>query len=383
MNTHDTLAYAIAAEAVRRVRAESPPWKGILSSESYVTTSRSWPVPDFVIHDERERKTIAVEFKPPEQTKREYLTGVGQAVAYTREFTYGIVVLPDFADDGFPIARHVRSIFSQKAFSNLPVGLLSYDPRMLSPQRPGFCESHFFSSRIDEPESPAALDQSFYGKWREQSPEEMSLLLQYSYDAMRAGAAQGVKTVRDEAFDRLWQRIQSGEVRHWGGGVRHYDGRSRTAVGKNYRNFLFHIGWTVGTGELTKEGLDGLHTSSLYGASSRPFLDCISRAVLLSGKHLVLFNAISEYQDQLYPVPEEAEWLNGLELFLEEKGLLRRNIGRKLAARAGSVRQFLKAEKQLWKNLELIVPRGPAGSRVFHPGRGFIFNWSRITELLG
>ena len=79
------------------------------------------------------------------------------------------------------------------------------------------------------------------------------------------------------------------------------------------------------------------------------------------------------------PFPDEENWLIGLESFLEDKGLLKRNPERALAAIEGSARQFLKAEKQLWRKLELIIPRG---ARVFHPGRGFVFNWSRITELL-
>jgi hypothetical protein len=118
----------------------------------------------------------------------------------------------------------------------------------------------------------------------------------------------------------------------------------------------------------------------LYGPTSRPFLDRLASAALQEGKHLILFNAISEYQDALIgPFPEEDEWLRGLELYLEDKGLLKRNPARAAAAVQGSARGFLKAEKQFWRNLELIVPRG---RRVFHPGRGFIFNWSRITDLI-
>jgi hypothetical protein len=128
--------------------------------------------------------------------------------------------------------------------------------------------------------------------------------------------------------------------------------------------------------------LRALHVGSLYGGTSRPFADEIAKAALTGGKHLILFNAITEYQDSLtQPFPTEPDWLAGLEAYLVSKGLLKRNPGRAAAAVAHSARQFLKAEKQFWKNLELIVPRAP-GARVFHPGRGFIFNWSRITELL-
>lgn len=60
------------------------------------------------------------------------------------------------------------------------------------------------------------------------------------------------------------------------------------------------------------------------------------------------------------------KWLDLLEEYLETKGLLKRNPGRAGAAVMGSARAFLKAEKQLWKCLEFVVPYG---ARVFHPGR--------------
>ena len=383
MSTHDVLAYAVATEAVRRLRAGIPPWNAIFSTDAYVTSSRVWPVPDFVLVDDKNALSIGVEFKPPHQTKREYLTGLGQAVAYSSDFHYGLLVLPQVANDGYPIADHVREVLQEPALGQLPVGLLVYNPSLLSPANPSFDELHFFASRVASPTHPASLDTSFYAKWREMSPDEMYRLLAHSYDEMRAPSSSS-GTVRDRAFDSLWSEIQKGTVTHWAGAVRHYadSTKNKVAVSKNYRNFLFHVGWTESGGSLTKEGLDAMHVGSLYGALSGPFRDVLAIAVLVAGKHLILFNAISEYQDSLKAVPDEGTWLSGLETFLEEKGLLKRNPARAAAAVAGSARQFLKAEKQLWKQLGLVLPRGSAGSRVFHAGRGFIFNWSRITSLL-
>ena len=381
MNTHDVLAYAVATEAVSRLRSGRPPWNTLFSPNTYVTASRTWPVPDFVLVDSTNTLTIAAEFKPPQQTKREYLTGLGQAISYSRDFNYALLVVPEVADDGYRIADHIVRVLQQDVLSSAPVGVLSYDPGSFSTHNPSFSEAHFFSKRAGAPKAHAQLDQSFYAKWREVSPEEAFRLLKYSYEESR----NSVGTVRDRAFDRLWRDIQAGRLHHWAGGVRHYstDEKIKIGVAKNYRNFLFHIGWTEVDGSLTRNGLDALHVGTLYGPLSRPFLDEIAQSVMGSGKHLILFNAISEYQDSLgTPFPDETDWLAGLESFLEKKGLLKRNPARAAAAVQGSARQFLKAEKQLWKKLELIHPRGPAASRVFHPGRGFIFNWSRITDLV-
>ena len=378
--THDVLAYAVATEAVRRLRVGASPWNGLFSADAFVTASRAWPVPDFVLVDNKNNLTIAAEFKPPQQTKREYLTGLGQAISYSRNFHYALLVLPTIADDGYRIADHIVDVLRQPSLVSVPVGILEYDPSVLSPHAPGFSELHFFSARGAPPSQPALLDQSFYAKWREISPEEALRYLEHTYDEMRSPSTTN-STIRDRAFGKLWVDIQAGQLRHWGGGTRHYSTsvKMRTAVMKNYRNFLFHLGWTEASGSLTSEGLRALHVGSLYGGASRPFTDEIARAALTGGKHLILINAISEYQDALTPCPSEQDWLAGLEAYLEFKGLLKQNPGRAAAAIAMSARGFLKAEKQFWKKLELIIPRG---TRVFHPGRGFIFNWSRITELL-
>ncbi|HIC7213693.1 hypothetical protein [Burkholderia stabilis] len=381
MNTHDVLAYAVATQAVERLRTAAPPWNTLFSADAYVTASRVWPIPDFVIVDNANDLQIAAEFKPPQQSKREYLTGLGQAIAYSLDFHYALLVLPEIADDGYRITEHVVHVMQQNTMHNVPVGVLSYDPATFSPHHPNFTEAHFFSKRVSAPLHVATLDSSFYAKWREMSPEESLRLLKYCYEEMGNGAA-ATSTILNRAFSRLWLDIQSSLLHHWGGGIRRYQDtvKNKGNVLKNYKNFLFHIGWIESDGALTKGGLEALHTGTLYGAGSRPFLDTIATALLGEGKHLILFNAISEYQDAVRgDFPGESDWLDELEEFLEAKGLLKRNPERSAVAVAGSARQFLKAEKQLWKQLELIKPNG---SRVFHRGRGLIFNWSRIAELL-
>jgi hypothetical protein len=334
-----------------------------------------------VIFDTANNLKIAAEFKPPGQTKREYLTGLGQAIAYSRNFNYSLLVLPTVSDDGYKISAHIVDVMRQPELGTIPVGILEYDPAVLSPATPQFDEVHFFAARAAAPADPAAVDQSFYAKWREISAVEALAFLSHSYDEMR-NPSPGPGNVRDRAFDKLWLDIQAGKLTHWGGGIRHYKNtpNNKVAVFKNYRNFIYHLGWCEPSGALTAEGLRALHVGTLYGPTSRPFLDEVAKATLTAGKHLILFNAISEYQDGLgAPFPDEGPWLDGLEDFLTAKGLLKQNPGRAAAAVAGSARQFLKAEKQFWRNLELIIPRG---ARVFHPGRGLIFNWSRITDLL-
>jgi hypothetical protein len=331
-----------------------------------------------VIRDDQNSLSVAAEFKPPRQTKREYLTGLGQAIAYTRDFSHSALVLPTTADDGYRISDHVLDVLTQDLYSSAPVAVWTYDPALLSGSDGRVEIGRALSVRTSAVTSPVALSESFYAKWREASPMEIALYLDYLYDAMRVSSAE---SVRDRAFARLWEDMLAGRTTHWGGLSRNITNTDRNREGqkKNYRNFLSHIGWTTGDGSLTESGLDALHVARIYGGTSEVFLDHLSIAVLIAGKHLVLLNAISAFQDSHGSFDVESVWLDSLEGYLETEGLLKRNPGRRMVATAGASRGFLKAEKQLWRNLRLIVPRG---NYVFHAGRGFIFDWERITSLL-
>jgi hypothetical protein len=286
--------------------------------------------------------------------------------------------VPPFSDDGYGIADHIRAVLSQAVTSSLPVALLRYDPRTLSTQAPGFDLVHIPAYRTDEPTETSRIDNSFWAKWRDISPNEIGAFLGHLYEQSRVT---GDGTVRDRAFERLWQDVQAGKLRHWGGGTRFITDTVANKTGwmKNYRNFIYHLGWMDNQGQLTEEGLNALHIVHRYGADSRLFLDHLALTLLLAGKHLVLINAINEFQQEHGAFTDEHTWLEGVETHLEETGLLNRNPERHAAAIRGSARGFLKAEKTLWRNLELIVPHG---ARVYHAERGFLFDWSRITGLL-
>jgi len=389
MNTHDVLAFALAGETVRRIRRAEPEWATLFSPNVYATSSRAWPMPDFVIVDSQNDITIAGEFKPPNQSKREYLTGLGQAIAYTRDFHYGLLIVPEVAEDDYYIANHIEDILSQHIANELPVGLLRYNPRTISPSNVEFDILRSLNPRSGSFTAHASIDQSFWAKWRDISPSELGLFVEYLYDEGR-NRPPGITssgTIRDRAFDLLWNDMQAGRTLHWGGQPRSSLAPStKVAWGKNYRNFVTHIGWCLSDGKLTEDGLRALRLVHQYGSDSRLFLDLLARAVLMDGKHLVLINAINVFQDEYSKsqsvFPDEQTWLNEVEIQLDTTGILKRNPGRHAAAVQHSERGFLKAEKTLWRNLELIVPSGPSGGRVYHRGRGFIFDWARITSLL-
>lgn len=385
MITHHVLAFAIASEAVRRIRGQQQPWSEVLSHDVYSTSARGWPLPDFVIVDSRNSKAVAGEFKPPDQSKREYLTGLGQAVAYTRDFDYAILVVPRLAEDGYRIAEHIHEVLAQPPLLQVPVGLVCYDERVISAQSAPFDVLHALTARQTPVVHRGTTSESFWAKWRDISPEEMGIFLNYLYEEGRSNAP---GTPRDRAFDRLWADILAQRTHHWSGGVRSVANtrESKVAWGKNYRNFVSHIGWTLADGKLTEEGLRALHLAHIYGSDSRIFLDHIALTVLMGGKHLVLINAINEFQDARQrsgqPIQSEDQWRLDIEAHLDLQGLVKRNPGRHAAAVQQVPRDFMKAENTLWKNLGFIVGRGARAGRVYHPGRGYVFDWARITSLL-
>ena len=385
--THDVLAFAVAGEAVRQIRSGHAPWPDVFSADVHASTSRAWPVPDFVIHDNENGHTAAAEFKPPNQTKREYLTGLGQAIAYTRDFYYGLLVVPAIAQDDYRIADHILDVLSQGVTEAVPVGILVYDPRVFGRVTPTFSVMRALQPRAGGPQQRVSVDRSFWAKWREMSPEELGLLLEHLYFE---GRTAGEGSVRDRAFVRLWADMVAGRTHHWGGGVRVVSLdtiQNRDAWAKNYRNFIFHLGWSFVDGKLTDAGLEAFRIVHQYGPHSQVFLDHLAKHLLLPGKHLVLLNSIYEFQNARVrskgPFPDQEQlFLAEVEEHLEDEGYLKRNPGRAGAARRNVPRGFLKAEKQLWRNLGLIIPHGRGGGRAYHPTRGFIFDWTRITSLL-
>ena len=381
MSTHDVLAYSVAQTIIQDIRGGDAAWASVFSANVYTAGSRGWPFPDFVIQDADSGEAAAAEFKPPHQTKREYLTGLGQGFGYTKDFHYGILVVPDVADDDYEIASYLQDVLTQPVADTLPVGLVKYDAKTLSPSHADVEVLRALSPRAGPFTGRPPVESSFYAKWRDASPNELGHFLEYLYEEGRISDPS--RSVRDRAFDRLWDDMTNGRTLHLQGKPRTLRDTpaNREAWGKNYRNFVIHVGWSGPDGKLTESGLEALRIVHLYGSESRVFLDAIARAVLQAGKHLVLINAINELQDEHGIPDDESEWLDDVEKGLEDEGLLKRNPGRHAAAVQQSERGFLKAEKTLWKTLGLIVPYGSA--RVFHPGRGFIFDWSRITSLLG
>jgi len=86
----------------------------------------NFPSPDAAFKDDTNKLTVAFEFKPPTETKRGILTGVGQSIAYLNSSNLSYLVIPEYLQD-FKIGQFVSDLFTTQISTKLPVGLITYD----------------------------------------------------------------------------------------------------------------------------------------------------------------------------------------------------------------------------------------------------------------
>lgn len=86
----------------------------------------SFPSPDAAFFEDSAKMMITFEFKPPTETKRGILTGLGQSIAYLSNSNLSYLIIPEMLED-FRIADYMTDLFSKQIKDNLPVGLIKYD----------------------------------------------------------------------------------------------------------------------------------------------------------------------------------------------------------------------------------------------------------------
>lgn len=73
--SHNLMAFEAGESLLGAVRSGNAPWSGgrLTSQTTHWPGVMDWPVPDRIFEDSA-GTTLAVEFKPPGQQKREYVT---------------------------------------------------------------------------------------------------------------------------------------------------------------------------------------------------------------------------------------------------------------------------------------------------------------------
>lgn len=202
---HNRLSHLVSAHLLQELQTGAATWAPL-----HLTTSCTlwhgmldWPRPDGGFEDETTEAALAMEFKPPGHTKREYVTGLGQACAYLRYFDYSLLIVPERSFDGFTIADYRAKTLDQ--FGELPVGVIAYGPDVVGslsvlrpvPTRP--------TASLGIP--AAEKSRVFWAYWRDLSP----------HDAFHVMARIDREAASfDSAFEGYWREaFLTGRARGW------------------------------------------------------------------------------------------------------------------------------------------------------------------------
>ena len=380
--THDELASIVGGQLLDNIRLEKEEWKQVFSFDMHRVGDWDWPRPDYVLFDNKNEVTYANEFKPPKQSKREYLTGLGQTMAYLQKHDYAGLILPKYSDDGFEISKYILNLLDSYEFNHLPISLIEYDEDNIE-TNPSSSVKILKSITVERGSKPinkwqSEVSRTFWCFWRDASHYEIYDLLKLADKYNDENGDIYTQYVYDEFYNMLVNK----KTKQWDGSSREKKDskRSKSSEKQNYKIPLFHLGlWSQSEGRLTSKGYKLLTIGKIYGVNSKNFKDFLTYILLIDGKHLQLINEITEYQKECDKIPEKSkEFYLELDDYLQSKGFIgKRKPGAKTTDAKGS---YLRDEPKLWNHLGLLYRRNKKD--YFYPKEGFKFNWTKITELL-
>lgn len=373
---HDELASSLCNRITNKIRNQENEWKQIFSPKLFRIGDWSWPRPDYICQDQQLGVTYAFEFKPPKQTKREYLTGLGQAIAYLDKHNYSAIVLPKYSDDGFEISDYISKVLKDKMYANLPLSIFEYDG---NPSEPEITPVRKIEKlREVKPSESIVIQETFWCWWRDMSQYELFMLLELS-DKYR--------NIKDDIYtNNIWPEFAdalfNGKTKDWGNNFRNkrFTKESYKSEKQNYKIPIFQLDlWNQADGKLTFKGYKLLTIGKIFGADSEEFLSYLTKLVLTDGKHLELIRVIDSYQkDDKNKIPEKSkEYLKCLDDYLTTQGMIGKR--KPTAIKTDAKGTYLRDEPKLWNKLDLFDENK---GRYFAPHEGYSFDWPRILDIL-
>lgn len=373
-----------------------------------------FPSPDASFADDVNDLVVSFEFKPPTETKRGILTGLGQSIAYLQFSNLSYLVIPERVED-YAIADHVDGLFSSIIENRIPVGLISY-----SNQNPEAVILRHNIQQIDghEVSKAAVKNNRFWAKHVDMPVALFHLLLHYSY-------LKKVTNDTEDAFSKCWRermaplanlkslsplpvRDVNNEIIRTVAGTKaltYYEKTIAkikkmpesvrdsaieemmltavtTATGDNMHNsvrknclpFMHHVGMIDSTCGLTGAGLKMYHLGMVNGPQSKVFRDYFTRMVLLEGHHIDLIYDLERLSADYRGQKSLTEIKELMLMEYGARGMVKTNPGRLSETTTSSdAERFLKYELILWRSLGLM--KKTLGKPEF------AFDWQRITEV--
>ena len=373
---HDDLSTFYGNKILNGIRTKDDNFKQIFSPSIIRVGDWDWPRPDYVCFDEKLNATYALEFKPPFQSKREYLTGLGQSLSYLQKHTYSGLIIPHIADDGFPIAKFIANTLSSPEFTDIGTSLYEYNYssnsiRILKP---------ILSIRKSFNTIKQSNTETFWCWWRDMSHYELYDLLNLSFFYAENAGDIYTKNIYPEFYDMMIK----GHTKQWDGSPRRKNEseKSYKSEKQNYKIPLVQLDlWGRDECRLTDTGFKLLEIGKKYGPNSKIFRDFLAYLILVRGKHLDLIKLIDKFQEiqKKDGIPHlQKDYIKLLDEFLTNNGCIGKR--KPTAITTDAKNGYIRDEIKLWNKFGLLCLAGERN--VFHPGVGYKFNWDKITSIL-
>ena len=372
-----------------------------------------FPSPDAMFSDTPDDFVVSFEFKPPTETKRGILTGLGQSLAYLSFSDISFLLVPEYIDD-FAIAEYMKGIYSSVLDGKIPAGLIAYrnddpsDVRMLynfeqrverTISRKTVVNNRFWAKHVDMPvplfhlilhylyqkKSENKSWDAFAECWRKQMAP-VAALQQLAPSPIKDVAGTIIHTLTGRKplmyFETTIRRISKCPKRAREARIASMITSANPAstgdtmynsVRKNCMPFMHHVGMIDSVGNLTDAGLKMYHLGMSNGPRSRIFNDYFMRMVLLNGHHIDLIYDLERLSCDYRGLKNAKEIKS---LLLEDyvlRGMIKTNPGRCADPSLGRKKPFLADETRLWGSLGLMKKLSGAPE--------FAFDWQRITEV--
>lgn len=327
-----------------------------------VGTSAEFPSPDAAFFDPIHKVIAAFEFKPPTETKRGILTGVGQSIAYLQNSNISFLVAPKRLED-YDLASFLRDLYAKQISGKIPSGLILYDNNS-----PTDIELAFHVDLIGEAKTKTRLPEAdrFWAKHQDLPIPLFHLILHYYYlkrthafeedpfskcfkqefitptiqmdlickECIRDLSGEPIKTVAGTknivfleknvkkarkmdptlAYALVMKAINTSFT-----GDNYYN-----SIRKNYLSFMKHIQVIDSENVLTERGFKLYHLGLVNGPNSKVFIDYFIKELLTTGHHLDLILDIDTLK-QAHQNWKIEQILEQMEIEYENRGLLKKN----------------------------------------------------------
>ncbi|MDY0202271.1 MAG: hypothetical protein RBR40_14925 [Tenuifilaceae bacterium] len=389
----------------------------LISTEVFRTNaSQFFPSPDSMMYDPSQSRRVAFEFKPPTETKRGILTGLGQTLVYLQDASLSYLVAPTYVD-GFAIGTFMEDVFQNNIYGKLPIGLILYSddeakeveirvdiaPDIQIASRASRNEGRFWAKHADLP---------LHGLW---------LLLDVAYGVSNAltDKKTEVKNIFTDTYlfpaahQNTLNVIPTDIMKHDGSFLLHMnrikvvlkrevDSGSKTEIEalaelarkgasgiadnrtdkalRAWFPFFIQMNLWDDYCNLTDDGYELHKYGKIHGPNSETFKFYFAKLLLVNGKHLELIIEIEKLtRNQSFENVLDA--ISSLRSTMIENGQFRENPNRSAEEDAAQhSTKFLKYERIIWGWLGFLPQGRDDEQYISH--KGFTFNWEHITNIL-